>query len=209
MQTLINEVRRLGAEQHTYQQEIRRLQEERFPFGEVPHDPEEAQQHVPAASADTRIGRPPVLSSDESTWSDWSFKLRSYVSVVDVQLGRMMDEAELQAHASAWIPSELPSEDMDAQLRYLLVTLTSGSALQIIRQQPSGVQAFRDLAGRYHPRSQARSLAQLQEIMQFDVGHDPSGVTDRLVVFERLIGEYETSSGEHLGVQVKCRVLLE
>ena len=87
--------------------------------------------------------------------------------------------------------------------------LTSGPALQIIRQQPSGVQAFRDLARRYSPRSQARSLAQLQVIMHFDFGQEPAGVTDRMIVFERLVGEYETSSGEALGVQVKCAVLLE
>ena len=87
--------------------------------------------------------------------------------------------------------------------------LTSGPALQIIRQQPSGVQAFRDLARRYNPRSQARALAQLQEIMHFDFGQEPAGVTDRMIVFERLVGEYETSSGEALGVQVKCAVLLE
>ena len=98
---------------------------------------------------------------------------------------------------------------MDAQLRYLLVMLTSGPALQIIRQQPSGVQAFRDLARRYNPRSQARSLAQLQEIMHFYFGQEPTGVTDRMIVFERLVGEYETSSGEALGAQVKCAVLLE
>ena len=30
-----------------------------------------------------------------------------------------------------------------------------------------------------------------------------------MIVFERLVGEYETSSGEALGVQVKCAVLLE
>ena len=113
-----------------------------------------------------------------------------------------MDEAELEAHAKTWLPSDPPSEDRDAQLRYLLVMRTSGSSA-------CGVQAVRDVARRYNPRSQARSLAQLQEIMQFDFGHDPSGVTDRLVVFERLIGEYETSSGEQLGVQVKCAVLLE
>ena len=110
---------------------------------------------------DTRIVKPPVFSGDESTWGDWSFKLRSYVSVVDLQLGRMMEAAELAAHASVWIPSEPLNQDMDAQLRYLLVLLTSGPALQIIRQQPSGVLAFRDLARRYNPRSQARSLAQL------------------------------------------------
>ena len=81
--------------------------------------------------------------------------------------------------------------------------MTSGPALQIIRQQPSGVQAFRDLARRYNPRSQARSLAQLQEIMHFDFGQEPAGVTDQMIVFERLVKEYETSSGEALGVQVK------
>ena len=95
-----------------------------------------------------------------------------------------MEEAELAAHASTWIPSEPMNQDMDAQLRYLLVMLTSGPALQIIRQQPSGVQAFRDLARSYTPRSQGS-------------------------VFERLVGEYETLSGEAPGVQDKCAVLLE
>ena len=47
-----------------------------------------------------------MFSGDESTWGDWSFKLRSYVSVVDLQLGRMMEEAELAAPANTWIPIE-------------------------------------------------------------------------------------------------------
>ena len=81
-----------------------------------------------------------------------------------------MEEAELAAHANTWIPSEPLNRDMDAQLRYPLVMLTSGPALQIIRQQLSGVQAFRDLARRYNPRVQVRSLAQLQEMMHFDFG---------------------------------------
>ena len=107
----------------------------------------------------------------------------------------MMEEAERAVYANAWVPSAPVNLDMDAP--------------QISRQLPSGVQAFRDLAGRYNPRSQARSLAQLQELMQFDFGQEPAGVTDRLVAFERLVGEYKTSSGEVLGVQVKCTVLLE
>ena len=45
--------------------------------------------------------------------------------------------------------------------------------------------------------------------MHFDFGQEPAGVTDRVIVFERLVGEYETSSGEALGVQVKSAVLLE
>ena len=120
------------------------------------------------------------------------------MSVVDLQLGRMLEAAELAAHASASIPSERLNP------RHGRRYLQPDHALQIIRQQPSGVPAFRDLARRYNPRSQARSLAQLQEIMHFDFGQEPAGVTDRMIVFERLVGEYETSSGEALGVQVKC-----
>ena len=78
-----------------------------------------------------------MFSGDESTWGDWSFKLRSYVSVVDLQLGRMMEAAELAAHVSVWITSEPSNQDVDAQLRYLLIMMTSGPSLQNIRQQPS------------------------------------------------------------------------
>ena len=158
VQTLFNEVRRLGTEQSNNLQEIQRLRAE--PFLTVPPvEPSEGADSPPSTTPagrgiiDTRIGKPPVFSGDESTWGDWSFTLRSFVSVVDFQLGRMMEAAELAAHASTWIPSEPLNQDMDAQLRYLLVMLTSGPALQIIRQQPSGVQAFRDLARRYNPRS--------------------------------------------------------
>ena len=99
---------------------------------------------------------------------------------------------------------------MDAEFGYLLIMLSSGSALQIIRQQLSGVQAFRDLAPRYNPRSQQpRSWAQLQELMHFEVGQEPAGVTNRLLVFERLVGDCESSRGGVLGAQVKCPVLLE
>ena len=88
--------------------------------------------------------------------------------------------------AMNFVPWLIDGPVMDEQLRSLLVMLTSGPAPQIIRQQPSGVQAFCDLARRYNPRSEARSLAQLQEIMHFDFGQEPAGVTDRMIVFERL-----------------------
>ena len=45
--------------------------------------------------------------------------------------------------------------------------------------------------------------------MHFDFGQEPAGVTDRMIVFERLVGEDMTSSGEALVVQVRCAVLLD
>ena len=68
-----------------------------------------------AESSTRELGSRRLFSGDESTWSDWSFKLRSYVSVVDLQLGRIMEAAELAAHASTWIPSE-PRHGRTAQV---------------------------------------------------------------------------------------------
>ena len=142
VQTLFNEVRRLGKEQSNNLQEIQRLRAEQL-LTVPPVEPSEGVDVPPPTTPagrgiiDTRIGKPPMFSGDESTWGDWSFKLRSYVSVVDLQLGRMMEAAELAAHVSVWITSEPSNQDVDAQLRYLLIMLTSGPALQNIRQQPS------------------------------------------------------------------------
>ena len=88
-------------------QEIQRLRAEQLKTV-PPVEPSEGADVPPPTTPgrgiiDTRIGKPPVFSGDESTWGDWSFKLRSYLSVVDLQLGRMMEAAELAAHASVWI----------------------------------------------------------------------------------------------------------
>ena len=100
--------------------------------------------------------------------------------VTEPTLGRMMEKAELEVYVDAWQPCEFVSEAVDTQLRYQLVILTTGQALQIIRRRSCGVQAFRCLARRFNPRIQARSLAKLQEIVHFHCGQDPAVVTDRL-----------------------------
>ena len=111
VQTLFNEVRRLGTEQSNNLQEIQRLRAEQLLTVQPVEPSGRADAPPPTTPAgrgiiDTRIGKPPVFSDDESTWDDWSFKLRSYVSVVDLRLGRMMEAAELAAHANTWTLSE-------------------------------------------------------------------------------------------------------
>ena len=84
--------------------------------------------------------------------------------------------------------------------------LTSGPALQIFRQQPSGAIL---LEGTVRVHKHVPWHSWIGRDHAFDFGQEPAGVTDRMIVFERLVGEYETSSGEALDVQVKCAVLLE
>ena len=88
----MNEVRRLGTEQNNNQQEIQRLRAEQF-LPTLPVDTlNGAGQPSQATLAgrkiiDARIQKPLVFAGDENTWCDRSFKLRSYVSEADLQLG--------------------------------------------------------------------------------------------------------------------------
>ena len=115
----------------------------------------------------------------------------------------------LATYASVWIPSVPLNQDMDAPFRYLLVMLTSGPALQIILQQPKRGTGIPRSCSKVQSAFASPPLAQLQEIVHFDFGQEPACVADRMMVFERLLKEHETSSGEALDVQVKCAVLLE
>ena len=91
VQTLFNEIRRVGTEQSNNLQEIQRLRAEQL-LTVPPVEPSEGADVPPPTTPagrgiiDTRIGKPPMFSCDESTWCGWSFKLRSHVSVVDLQL---------------------------------------------------------------------------------------------------------------------------
>ena len=148
VQTLINVVRRGETEQNNNLLETQRLRTGQAVSPPAnPRGTQASQQPIPALPTgrgliDTRVEKLPACKGDESPCGDWSFQLRSKVSVVDFQLCRMMEEPELAAHANA---CALVKQDMDPQLGHLLVMWTSGSASQIIRQL-SGVQAFRDLA---------------------------------------------------------------
>ena len=92
---------------------------------------------------DTRVGKPGAFSGEESTWSDWSFNLRACVLVIEPTLGTTIEETELEAHADGGNPASLSAQRW-THSPDLLVMLTTGPALQILRQ-PSGVQAFRYL----------------------------------------------------------------
>ena len=124
-----------------------------------------------------------MFSGDESTWGDWGSKLLSYVSVVDLQLGRMMEAAELAANASTWIPSEPLNKDMDAQLRKRTRTADHPTTAKRSTGIPRSCSKVQSAFASPFPGTAARDHA-------FDFGQEPAGVTDRMIVFERLVGKY-------------------
>ena len=86
VQTLINEVRRLGTEQKNILQEIQRVRAEQL-LPVPPVEPSEGGRYTTTGNScrtrNHRHEKSVVFSGDESTWEDWSFKLCFYVLVVD------------------------------------------------------------------------------------------------------------------------------
>ena len=202
----------LGGQQSTIDalvEEVRRLRGLGTPIG--PDAPPGLAPHQPRTKSlvDTKMAKPPMFPGSEGAWPDWSFKLKAYVAAVHPGLAIVLEQAEAAAHGETWWPDEDVDLDTDQQFRYLLIIQTSEGALQIIKQTPGGVQAYRALARRYNPRCQARSLVQLQGILRFDFGASREQAVDRLVLFERLVTEYEQVTNERLSDQIKCAVLLE
>ena len=76
------------------------------------------------------------------------------------------------------------NKDMDAQLKDLLVTLTSEPALRIIRQQPRGAQAFRDLVSKVQSSFASSKSSCISIWSRASWCH-----RDSVIVFERLFGE--------------------
>jgi len=162
-----------------------------------------------ASLVDTKMPKPQIFVGSEAHWPDWSFKLKAYVAAVMPELALIMEQAEAATHAEDWLPPASYNLDQDHQLRYLLIMQTSEGALQIIKQTTGGILAYRALSRRYNPRCQARSLVQLQSILRFDFGTSKEQAVDRLILFERLVTEYEQQTSEQLSDTIKCAVLLE
>ena len=103
VQTLNNEGRRLGSEENNNLLEILRTQDQTG-CASTDIEPERItsvtiQPPKPPAGRgiiDTRVGKLPSFSGDESTWGDWSFKLRSVVSAMDFQLGQILKSQSWQ-----------------------------------------------------------------------------------------------------------------
>ena len=104
-------------------------------------------------------------------------------SVVDLQLGRVTEEAELAAHAIAWQPSVLVKQDMDA----------CSSCGPVDPRKRSPATAGR-CTGLPRPCSKV-PLAFASPFRGTATRVEPAGVTDSPVAFVRLLEEYQVSNG--------------
>ena len=158
---------------------------------------------------DTRnLGRPESFDGTDVKWRDWAVVFRSYASLVNPRLERLMKAAE--ANPGPVLRGQLVSDDerqSSLDLYHLLLHLTKGSALDrvINSGEGEGLEAWRNLILRYDPRLRSRAAGQLMEILKWDFAGE---LTARIEGFERAITTYQASTNEVVSDNLRVGIVL-
>ena len=98
-----------------------------------------------------RLGRPPQFDGDEETWPEWSFQVKSYLSLIGDSVADDLTTVET-------LDVEVPLGDMSDHRKelsrktfYALCMLVKGPPLGIMRQVDNshGYEAWRRLCRRF------------------------------------------------------------
>ena len=112
--------------------------------------------------------KPDTFNGDMAKWDDWAFKLKRSINTMNRDVCRLM---------TIWESREEEIEEADntsrefrqrsAELYDILCERCEGEALMIIRQvgDMEGIKAWQKLFHRYNPRTMARGLRMLSEVV--------------------------------------------
>ena len=161
---------------------------------------------------DTMLGKPPVFRGEEARWQEWYFKFRAYIMCIGDRYPDFVtavgDPARGTMDTTLWDPEQI---QVSRHLYLILVMLTEDAALRIVQavHDSNGVEALRLMYRRYNPLTQGRMLANLNEVLQVDLGTDERTYMDHVVRWEQRIHGFETMSRETLPDIVNRAIITE
>ena len=166
-----------------------------------------ARQEAAAARAstnqsliDTRLlGKPRSFDGSDEAWSNFSTILRAYMGAISPELLTAMQAAE--AETSPIVQSALPAESAakSTQLYFILVMLLEGRAQDKVPrvQHGAGLELWRLIAQEYEGKQPSRQAGMLQSILSYSF--DINALSASLEKWERMVKQWETSTGKTLG----------
>ena len=124
---------------------------------------------------DARQGKPPVFRGEETKWQEWYFKFRAYIVCSGDRhpdlVTAIEDPTQRPMDTTRWDAEQI---QVSRHLYLILVMLTEEPALRIVQavQDSNGAEALRLLHRMYHLLTQGRMSANLNEVLQIDLGTD-------------------------------------
>ena len=150
---------------------------------------------------------PPVYSGESEKWDDWSWQLKSYVSLYKPSAQFMMDRLEgrdevcTDQHIEDYETTNAPGQALIAfsrQLHYLLAQITDGPARLVVRlnEGGNGFETWRKLYDRFSLPDRARGVSLLSRLLDFKL-RDATFEAD-LTEFISLKNKHEKATGKPL-----------
>ena len=164
-----------------------------------------------------KLGRPPIYSGKEDEWNEWSFVMRSYVSLLSIQIAALLAEAEDPTSpdmSMSRIRTILTDEGVAAaqKLFHVLVMNVRGPALAVIRgiTDMNGALAWRALISRYAPNTAPRVQSLMSAIL--NVKTFPSELTAYEIALDEWqenTRKWESISGDLFNESMKKAIFLD
>ena len=161
--------------------------------------------------------KPPTYDGDYATFEEWKYKFTAYMGIQDPTYPLLMDRAENATtvlaesdirtaagstqEAESWI-------QLSTNLKYILITITSGSAATAVRQhqQDMGLEVYRQLCVRFSTPLGTRSIGYLTKLLKPTFDHN--NFEESFSNWEFELQRYEAANTTRLPDPVKIAVLM-
>ena len=165
-----------------------------------------------------KLGKPPIYSGKEDEWNEWSFVMKSYVSLLSTHVPALLTGAENPVASPdmsiATIRATLTEDGVTAakKLFHVLVMNVRGPALAVIRgiTDMNGALAWRALITRYAPNTAPRVQSLMSAILNAKTF--PSELTAYEIALDEWqenIRKWESISGDRFDVSMKKALFLD
>ena len=177
-----------------------------------------AQQATATSTAPASVGgsrlsakhfRSDAFSGDPSTWDDWSFAFKRCVRSLHKGTYQLMVEWEAkedEVDEATEITEEM--EQRSAELYDVLCQFCTGEALMVVRSASDmeGITAWQKLFKKYNPRTMARGLRMLSEVVNPPKAKDLSDVEMAVTRWEEKVKRLACQFEENLTDRMKIAI---
>ena len=153
---------------------------------------------------------PADFTGEHTSWRDWSIKFRSYMgALLRGEVGRWLEHVGDNRTLDAKVVTlGEASRAASTMLHGALIATCQGKALVIVQRAGTGegLEAWRELLGKYEPRSKQSKVMRLCEVLGFNFKE--GDLLDSLERFEACVAEYEKESGKVVDDDIKIGVVI-
>ena len=161
--------------------------------------------------------KPPFYNGDYGQFEEWQFKFTAFLGLQDPDFPRLLEasqaaqqeltESQLRSAATTIEEGEKHVR-LSNDLKYILVSVTTGPAATVIRQfqRAIGFEMYRQLTVRFAIPTGPRSIGFLTKVIKPTL--DPNNFEESFAAWEYDVSRYERDNNQQLPGAVKTAILL-